>query len=141
MRFWDSSAIVPLIIEEPSSRACRALLAADPVVIVWRLTGVEVVSAIRRLQRERRLDRAGAEFASERLAALGRSWAEVTAIDAVADRAIRLLGVHHLTAADALQLAAAVVLFDDRPEGRAFVTRDARLADEASRAGFTVFEP
>ena len=141
MRFWDSSAVVPLVVEEPASAACRALLATDHAMAVWRLTPVEVISAVRRLEREGRLDRAGVGVAIARLGALRDGWVEVTALDAVADRAIRVLAVHRLTAADALQLAAAVELGSDRPQDFSFVTRDLRLADEASRAGFRVHEP
>lgn len=45
MKFWDSSALVPLMAEEANSRACRDLYRADPRVIVWQHTVAEVVSA------------------------------------------------------------------------------------------------
>ena len=41
MRFWDSSAIVPLIVEEAGSATCRRLLRADPGIGVWALSSVE----------------------------------------------------------------------------------------------------
>ena len=34
VKFWDSSALVPLIIEERHSKACRQLLGDDPTQIV-----------------------------------------------------------------------------------------------------------
>lgn len=141
MRFWDASAVVPLVVEEAASPACRALLASDTAMAVWRLSAVEVMSAVRRLEREGRLDRTGVSVAVARLGALRDGWVEVTALDVVAERAIRVLAVHRLPAADALQLAAAIELVSDRPDGFDFVTRDVRLADEASRAGFRVHEP
>jgi uncharacterized protein len=53
-------------------------------------------------------------------------------------RAKRLLGVHSLRAADALQLAAALTPVYDDPLGHSFVCLDARLS-EARREGFTLF--
>ena len=55
--------------------------------------------------------------------------------------AARLLRVHPLRAADALQLAAAIVGSEDRPETLPFVTLDDRLADAATREGFRVIRP
>lgn len=52
MRFWGSSAIVPLIAEEPASRTCRNLVRSDPDQAVWALTATEVLSALCRLRRE-----------------------------------------------------------------------------------------
>ena len=47
MRFWDSSAVVPLVCREPESPRCRAWLREDPVLLVWALAATEVVSALR----------------------------------------------------------------------------------------------
>lgn len=63
------------------------------------------------------------------------------AVAPVRGRAERLLAAHALTAADACQLAAALVLADDRPKRRALVCRDARLADAAEVEGFSVVRP
>jgi predicted nucleic acid-binding protein len=141
MRFWDSSALVPLVLEEPASEACRKLLREDGGMVCWRLTPVEVMSAVRRRERDGDLDAGQVATATTRLAMLRSSWVEVLAFEAVADRAIRILAVHRLTAADALQLAAAVEVAGNQPELSSFVTRDRRLADEASRAGFVVIQP
>ena len=35
MIFWDSSAIVPLLVREPSSARSKALLREDPVMLAW----------------------------------------------------------------------------------------------------------
>ena len=53
MRFWDSSAIVPLIVAETSSVAVRALLADDSEVVVWWSTEIECLSALARREREK----------------------------------------------------------------------------------------
>lgn len=52
MKFWDSSAVVQLLVEQPGSAALRALLGVDPVVVAWWGTSVECVSGIARLERE-----------------------------------------------------------------------------------------
>jgi len=65
----------------------------------------------------------------------------VDALTAVRDRADRLLGVHPLRAAAALQLAAALVLTQERPTGWLFVTADVRLAAVAAAEGFEVISP
>ena len=59
----------------------------------------------------------------------------------VGQAAQRLLRVHPLRAADALQLAAAVVAADGEPGSMPFVTLDDRLALAAQREGFPVVMP
>ena len=141
MRFWDSSAIVPLVLEERASVACRRALRADPAMAVWALTRTEVVSAIRRRERAGDLDAAQVATALGRIEARAARWTEVDAIEQVRQRAERLLGVHALRAAEALQLGAALALFDDRPSGRSLLTRDSELAGAAGREGFSVIVP
>lgn len=138
MNFWDSSALVPLVVEEPTSPACRALLPATEPLAVWALAAIEVTSSLRRKEREGGLDAAGTQRALDRLDALAATWIEVEALAAVKARAARLLAVHPLRAADAVQLAAALVLVGDEPKGSMFVTRDVRLRDAARREGFGV---
>jgi predicted nucleic acid-binding protein len=53
-------------------------------------------------------------------------------------RARRLLALHPLRAADALQLASALVACDERPDRLPLVTLDERLAAAAMREGFRV---
>jgi uncharacterized protein len=45
MRFWDASAIVPLLVSETSSRALQALVKQDPIMLVWWGSEVECASA------------------------------------------------------------------------------------------------
>ena len=141
MKFWDSSAVVPLAVEEPTSRACRAWLREDSHQVVWCLTRVEVLSALCRRQRDGGLDERDLRRAVERLYAFAERWTELDAVPPVRDAAERLLRVHPLRAADALQLAAALVAADHRPRGRAFVTLDDRLAAAAEREGFRTLRP
>lgn len=138
MRFWDSSAIVPLVTREPQSARCRAWLREDPVVIVWALAATEVISALARKRREGSVAQVRWSEAKRRLTALENAWSEVGAWDAVRARARRLLEVHPLSAADALHLGAALVVVEDRTAGVGFVTLDLRLAAAAEREGFSV---
>jgi predicted nucleic acid-binding protein len=141
MTFWDSSALLPLIVEEPQSRACRGLRRAHPSIAVWALTRVELASAIRRLSREGLLLPRDVATALDRVGKLAARWTEVEALGLVRERAERALGAHPLTAADALQLAAALVLVNERPRGRPFITSDERLAKAAAAEGFAVLVP
>jgi predicted nucleic acid-binding protein len=138
VRFWDSSALVPLLAEEDSTAGLRRLLAEDAEVLVWWGTRVECASALARRGREGRLGRKDAILAEERLRRLGQEWTEVAPTDRVRSIAERLLRVHALRAADALQLAAAVLGSEEQPSALALVTLDDRLAEAAEREGFRV---
>jgi uncharacterized protein len=138
VRYWDSSAVLPLLVREASSAGAYELFEADPQVVTWWTTEVECASAIARRERE---GGAGARAALERLAALAGSWREVQPTRRVRLTARRLLRVHPLRAADALQLAAAIAAAEGAAESLPFVTLDARLADAAEREGFEVIRP
>jgi predicted nucleic acid-binding protein len=75
------------------------------------------------------------------LSLLTADWMEVNDLDAVKMRAHRLLEVHPLRAADALQLAAGLVGVFDQPEGFEFVTFDGALGAAAKKEGFSVLGP
>lgn len=138
MRYWDSSALVVLHLRQRYSDEVRALYLADPRVLTWLLSDVEVVSAIERLNREGLLAARAREDALTRVAAFWDSLHLVTLVEPVRARAKRLLAVHGLRAADAIQLGAALVGVADRPSGREFVCLDDRLAEAARREGFRV---
>jgi hypothetical protein len=138
LRFWDSSAIMPLIVAEASTDAVQAIAEDDPSMCVWWGTEVECVSALARLEREDALTEATIIAALERLDSVAEAWNEVQPIAALRRVARRLLRVHDLRAGDALQLAAAVVVAEGLPASLEIVTLDERLAAAARREGFTV---
>ncbi len=138
MRYWDSSALLPLVILENTSGPMRELLAADRDVLTWWGSRIESASALSRLGREGALVAGKLEAAFTRMDALARTWDEVLPTEPVREHAIRLLRVHPLRGADALQLAAAVVAAEDRPGTLPLVTLDRRLRDAALREGFSV---
>lgn len=141
MRFWDSSAIVPLLVEEPASAECRRLARTDPIFVVWCLARLEVLSALQRLRREGALPDDAVVAAERRLARIAGRWTEVDALLPVRERAERLLRVHPLRAFDSLQLAAGLVAVGEQPRGRAFVTLDDALFTAAEREGFDAIRP
>ena len=138
MRFWDSSAIVPLIVTEASTQGLLTSAAQDPVMCVWWATEVECASALSRLEREGALTDSSITTALDRLDRLAESWNEVQPTAALRGTARRLLRVHSLRGADSLQLAAAVIASEGLPSSLDIVTLDDRLAGAARREGFTV---
>jgi predicted nucleic acid-binding protein len=140
VRFWDASAVVPLLVAEAGSSGARALLADDPEMVVWWGTPVECTSSVARREREG-LDPAVVAVLSRRLRALAGHWTEVAPTDALREDALRLLRVHPLRSADALQLAAALAVCRGRPSGFPFVCADARLRAAAAREGFDAVDP
>jgi uncharacterized protein len=138
VKFWDASALVPLLVQEARTPVMAGLLREDPAAAVWWLTPVECVSALARMVREARLTPDQGRASSVLLDDAARQWTEVPPLDRVRDQARRLLGLHPLTSADALQLAAALVLCDFETRTLPFVTLDARLGAAAQREGFEV---
>ena len=138
MKFWDSSAVVPLLVGETTTEAMQVIAAEDPAMLVWWATQLECLSAIARLERDEDLDGEATEAALARLDALVEGWNEVLPGDNARRTARRLLRVHPLRAADALQLAAAVVAAEGQPRSLEVVTLDDRLVEAARREGFPV---
>lgn len=138
VRYWDSSGLVPAVIEETTSPLVRSTLKRDPRVITWWGTELECVSAIARSEREHRIVGREIGVARSKLDALRAGWVEIDPSAVLRETAFRLIRVHPLRAADALQLAAATVASEHRPPSLEFVTLDDRLAEAASREGFPV---
>lgn len=136
VRFWDTSAVVALLVREHHSAAVRRLLASDASMLVWSLTPVDATSALWRRRRARQLSESARKAAELGLGEVERTWAAVTELGRVQERARRLLAVHPLRAFDALQLAAALVGCDENTRLFPFVTLDRRLAACAELEGF-----
>ena len=141
MKFWDASAVVPLLMAESTTAAAQAIAAKDPSLLVWWATEVECASAIARLERDRALDEAAAAEAFDRLKQLASGWHEVDPSDAIREAAVRFLRVHPLRSADALQLAAAFIAAERRPSSLEIITLDERLAAAARKEGFGLIDP
>lgn len=89
-----------------------------------------------RLVREGRFQENQVFLALRRLSQLKESWSEVQPGLLVRENAERLLRMHPLRAADSLQLAAAVVTSENRPNTLKFVCLDERLRNAAEKEGF-----
>jgi len=138
VRFWDTSALIPLLLQESTSARLRDLLRRDPAVALWWGTPVECASALARRQRDGALARSELRQAHAALDALRARATEIEPTEEVRSRALRLLAVHPLRAGDALQLAAALIWCQERVRGVGFVSMDDRLRGAAAREGFQV---
>lgn len=136
MRFWDASALASLCIGEDDATPLRSLLEGG--IVAWAVSRVEIASAIERRCRDGRLAPEARLRAMAALDALADSWTEIHSVTPVCERAVRLLAIHPLRAADAMQLAAGLLAASDRPRGHGFVCTDRRLREAASREGFLV---
>lgn len=137
MRFWDASALVPLLVRQVGTDSVNALRSSDSAILVWWGTVVECSSAIAKLERMGSLDGAAAATARADLERLAMSWVEVEPSETIRGAASALLVKHELTSADAFQLAAAL----RAPAGDQlleFVCLDQRLRRGAVKEGFTV---
>lgn len=140
MKFWDASAIVPLLVAEAATRRLQALAAEDPEMLVWWGSEIECVSALARLERDAALNAQAMTLSLQRLRQLAAAWHEIDPSDAIREAATRFLRVHPLRAADALQLAAAFLAAERRPASLTILTLDDRLGAAARKEGFTVID-
>ena len=138
MKFWDSSAVVPLLVRQEASEPVRKLVRKDSSQVVWWGTRVECDSAIARLERQGYLDLRGVDEALRRLDLLAARWHEVQPLDTLRETARRMLRLYDLRTTHALQLAAAFATAEHRPSTLEFVCLDGRLSRAATREGFVV---
>jgi predicted nucleic acid-binding protein len=138
MKFWDTSALVPLFVEEPRSGSVKPIFGSDTSVVVWWANPVECCSTFSRLVRERVITATEEEGLRNEIDVLADCWSEIDPSSEIRTIARRLLRRHPLRAADSMHLAAALIWADNRPEGFEFVCIDKRLRDAAGLEGFTV---
>ena len=131
MRYWDASALVPLLVAERDTELVRAWLSDDDRIVTWAWTRTEIVGAVERRTREGSLSRSQRREVLRRLDAFARSWDEVTDVLAVRSRANALLARHPLRAADAGQLGAALLVQEQMAGVLDFVCLDRRLSSAA----------
>jgi predicted nucleic acid-binding protein len=138
VKFWDSSAIIPLCLKEQMSETVKRLIKADEDIAVWWVARVECLSALSRRRREGVLSTDAELKARAILFALSAEWSEVQPSELVRQRAERLLAIHSLRSADAFQLAAALIWAQENPQGLEIVCLDQTLREAAHKEGFTV---
>lgn len=138
MRFWDSSALVPLLVREASSWKLWELVRQDPEMVLWWSTPVECAAALVRIEAAGHVERVALDQGKRSLQLFLASATEVHPARDVRLSAEHLLSRHPLRAADALQLAAALSWREGHPAGASFVCLDGRLRLAADLEGFRV---
>ena len=138
MKYWDASALVPLLVSEQGSDASREWLGRDEQIVTWSWTRAEVTSAIERRTRGGMLSRLQRRKVLARLDLLAGNWDEVADPIAVRSRAIKLLARHPIRAADAGQLGAALLVQDQLSVPLEFVCFDRQLVLAAEKEGLPV---
>jgi predicted nucleic acid-binding protein len=118
----------------------RSCYEQDPMIAIWWATPIEITSALTRQEREGSLSSSDADAVIQRLQQVSASWEELQPTVGLRSTALRLLRVHPLRAADALQLAAALVAAKGDPTSLDVVCLDQRLSQAARREGFRVLE-
>jgi predicted nucleic acid-binding protein len=141
VRFWDSSALLPLLVDDALTHGAMRELEHDPDMLVWWSAEVECASALCRLERDGALSASDVSEALARLDALAAAWQVIQPVQRLRAVAVRLQRTHPLRAADALQLAAAIEASEQQPRTLPLVTLDERFARAAEREGFPVVSP
>ena len=138
MKYWDSSAIVPIVVQEPRSIAVRGLLHRDEGLVVWWGTLLECYSSLARRVKEGVFPESDLRRARTALEALAEMWTEILPGVSLRQSAERAIFLHALRAADSLQLASALVWARHQPHRHEFVCLDHRLREAAKAEGFRV---
>jgi len=138
MRFWDTSALVPLFVSETASNTVSLLYKSDPEITVAWTASIECTSACVRRHRERRLTDTHLAQLLGRLQLLSRSWNIAEPTSAVRIGAERLVARHGLRADDAIQLASAMAIAEFTTPVSEIVCLDRRLTLAATAEGLRV---
>lgn len=127
IQYWDTSALVKLVVGEEGSPAARACTEDASYMLTCRIAFVEAMAAIARAQRLDRLSPGAAGMARAGFRGLWQGLLIVEVDQGLVERAAHLAAVHALRGYDATHLAAAVSL--QRPgEPVALITWDQDLS-------------
>jgi hypothetical protein len=138
MKFWDSSAIIPLCVDEVPTTRIKRLADEDSALVVWWATPIECYAALARHRREGMFTATDEGQAQRVLSLLCDRWTEIEPSREIREVAMRVLRLHSLRAADSLQLAAALIWAHGHASRHVFVSLDQRLREAASLEGFSV---
>src|SRR5271157_1844444 len=137
--FWDSSSLVPLCVKQRATPVVETLNAQYRMTVWWSAP-VEMRGAFARLVRMGQLSPNEHVQAQVRLDRMRSDWLEVDPSEALREQAERLVDRFPLKAADAQQLAAAMVWCIGRPKGRVFISGDSQLLEATRQLGFHAVE-
>ena len=138
MRFWDSSALISLLIDEPVHEVLMVRLDEDPQLLVWWGISLERVSALARREREGSASPTDLARAYSGIRLLALAWHEILPSEIIARTAELLLQMHPLRASGSLPLASVLVASGHDASTLDFVCLDERLSAAARREGFAV---
>jgi uncharacterized protein len=133
--YFDTSAVLPLIIDEPGSAACNQVFNEASRVVSVRLLYVEARAALARARRMARLTRIQREVAVADLDAIIVEIDHVEVTAGLVRTAGALAESHDLRGYDAVHLAAALAIAD---HDTVLVSGDNDLANAAADLGLAV---
>jgi predicted nucleic acid-binding protein len=146
--FFDSSALVKRYVDEIGSLWVQGITASQTanIILVSRITQVEVLSALARLQRDGKIDRAAIV---KTIHLFHDDWAsqyQIVELDqTITEQAGQLVQTYPLRAYDSIQLASALSLYPFfatiDPHIFTFVAADDRLLTVAKTEGMPVENP
>lgn len=111
--YLDTSALVPLVVSEPSTATCRTAWGRADLVVSSALTRVEATAALARAARHGRLATDQLTAAQQSLDEIWARVAEVPADGRRLDAAVQAALRHALRGYDAVHCASAVLVLDD----------------------------
>ena len=136
--YFDSSALVKLLVLETGSPLAVALWERADAVVTSRIADVEVKSVLAAAERIGRIDAAPAAAARDRWTELWPGLIKVEVTAAITEHASHLADRRPLRAGDALHLASALLFRDANP---VLAVWDRRLAAAGRAEGLTVLPP
>jgi predicted nucleic acid-binding protein len=146
--FLDSSALVKRYVIEDGTAWVRRLTRRNSgnAIFIARITSVEVTAAVARRRKGRKLTAAKASSILRRFRQhLAARYTVIAITPALLDEAMRLANTHALRAYDAVQLAAALELRQQRQltglGPPTMISADQALNDAATAEGLTVDNP
>lgn len=135
LAFWDSSALVKLLVEEPGTDTAVTLWDTSTALVASRLVVPEVSAALATAERARRIDAARARVVRTEWRRYASALDLLDVTEGIAERGADLAAAHALSGADAVQLATALGLRDVEI---VVASWDRRLATAAVAEGIVV---
>lgn len=133
--YFDTSALVPLIIEEPSSETCEKLWASSSRLISSRLVIVEAKAAFAKAVRMKRITKSQLLSANQILGDLVLGFDYVELSNSVVDTAGELSQHYNLRGYDAVHLASCALVNDSDV---VFASGDSDLLEAALSHGISI---
>jgi predicted nucleic acid-binding protein len=137
MLFWDSSALLAIILHESSAALLRPFLDEDPEVASSFITPLEIVSTIWRRQHADLFSLAQVQDVDQLYSVITKNWITLGDTRTI-DVALRLVARQPLRTGDAIQLASALEVADREGVMLPFVTLDEELGAAARAEGLRV---